>query len=148
MSRKKYYRKENREQFFKETVQAYGEICQICGKSTRYLVIDHDHATGLMRGVLCMGCNSGLGMFKESPERLREAATYLETKTLPAESRRTEPKLKPTKEDITAILLDPNFISDRARGREMIKRYGMTMFSIQARLSRERKRMRRLDITK
>jgi hypothetical protein len=40
--------------------------------------IDHCHKTGKVRGVLCMGCNQGIGMFCESIASLRSAVRYLE----------------------------------------------------------------------
>lgn len=43
------------------------------------LAVDHNHKTGKVRGLLCKGCNMALGNMKESPERLRAAAIYLET---------------------------------------------------------------------
>ena len=55
--------------------------CAICGKgfdSTRDQHIDHCHKTNAIRGVLCSGCNTGLGGFKDNPESLRRAALYLE----------------------------------------------------------------------
>lgn len=39
--------------------------------------IDHCHTTGKVRGILCNGCNTGLGLFKDSPKRLQLAAQYL-----------------------------------------------------------------------
>jgi len=53
--------------------------CVICGIETN-VVVDHDHATGDVRGGLCQGCNLGLGHFKDNPETLRLAALYLEGK--------------------------------------------------------------------
>lgn len=41
------------------------------------LVIDHDHTTGHVRGLLCPNCNSGLGQFKENEASLINAITYL-----------------------------------------------------------------------
>ena len=66
---------------FLEILQAQGGFCGICkeellsGPATH---IDHDHATGAVRGLLCRLCNTALGKFKDSPELLRRAAEYLE----------------------------------------------------------------------
>jgi hypothetical protein len=51
--------------------------CQICRSRVR-LVVDHCHETRIIRGGLCNNCNTGLGMFRENPGLLRNAATYLE----------------------------------------------------------------------
>ena len=55
--------------------------CLICGTldgGKKGFHVDHCHTTNAVRGVLCHGCNVGLGMFKDDPERLRRAAQYLE----------------------------------------------------------------------
>jgi hypothetical protein len=41
------------------------------------VTIDHDHATGKTRGLLCRNCNAGLGMFQDNVALLQEAAGYL-----------------------------------------------------------------------
>jgi len=40
--------------------------------------VDHSHSTGNVRGMLCRIHNIGLGHFSDSPQLLRDAATYLE----------------------------------------------------------------------
>ena len=56
--------------------------CQICGSTDR-LCIDHDHASGSVRGLLCTRCNFGLGMFRDDPQRLIAALVYLNKGDLP-----------------------------------------------------------------
>ena len=53
--------------------------CEICGGDggERGLVLDHCHQSDEFRGWLCGGCNTGLGMFRDDPARLAEAAWYL-----------------------------------------------------------------------
>jgi hypothetical protein len=58
--------------------------CAVCGTkwegSERHpdLVVDHDHATGKIRGLLCPDCNQGLGHAKDSKEVLAKAIAYLQ----------------------------------------------------------------------
>ncbi len=53
--------------------------CAICGgePTSKALHVDHNHETGVVRGLLCDNCNRGIGHLKESPEILRAAIAYL-----------------------------------------------------------------------
>jgi len=57
--------------------------CAICSASLestngrRATNVDHDHATGAVRGILCMLCNVMLGSAADSAERLERAAQHL-----------------------------------------------------------------------
>jgi len=45
------------------------------------LCIDHDHKTGVVRGLLCSNCNRALGLFKDNVKFITNAIQYLEKKT-------------------------------------------------------------------
>jgi hypothetical protein len=58
-----------------------GGICPICatkdpGKNGWHM--DHNHVTGVVRGMLCSNCNRGIGHLKDSAVFLRKAAEYIE----------------------------------------------------------------------
>lgn len=53
-------------------------ICRFQPAVPDDLEIDHNHATGKVRGLLCGPCNQGLGMFQDSPDHLDAALEYLE----------------------------------------------------------------------
>ncbi len=54
------------------------EFTNVKGERARNkAVVDHCHKSGKVRGVLCNGCNIGLGAFEENPDRLRAALEYL-----------------------------------------------------------------------
>jgi hypothetical protein len=51
-------------------------LCAIC-KEAPAAHVDHDHATGAVRALLCFNCNGGLGQFKDNPSFLHAAAYYV-----------------------------------------------------------------------
>lgn len=63
-------------------MRAQGGVCAICHEvpSTRRrhdLVVDHDHETNTVRGLLCNRCNIGLGHFEDRLGLLFAAINYL-----------------------------------------------------------------------
>jgi len=97
-SRKREYRKSdhgrrvNRENWLRTnyglSLQSYDKmladqngVCAICKEEpgTHWLVVDHNHKTGKIRGLLCWRCNGqGLGGFKDSHEIVESAHCYME----------------------------------------------------------------------
>lgn len=53
-------------------------ICSYLPESDEVLHVDHNHATGNVRGLLCTQCNTAIGSLGDDPRRLRNAALYLE----------------------------------------------------------------------
>lgn len=72
------------EQQYQDKLVEQNYKCSICGKkhdvvvTKGTLVVDHNHATGDVRALLCHSCNMGLGKFKDDPELLKRAAEYIE----------------------------------------------------------------------
>ncbi len=58
-----------------------GGCCAICGSDSpgtnSQWHVDHDHRTGVVRGVLCRFCNQGLGHFNDDTDVLETAIVYL-----------------------------------------------------------------------
>lgn len=71
---------------FEAKLAAQGGRCMICAKPPKLngiraasrLHVDHDHATGAVRDLICTNCNQGLGYFKDDPVLMRAAAEYIE----------------------------------------------------------------------
>jgi len=61
-----------------------GYKCSICGRPSsmfaKRLHVDHNHATGGIRGLLCYGCNKYLGQINDSTTVLKRAINYLGNK--------------------------------------------------------------------
>ena len=67
---------------YRSMLAAQGGGCAICGRTENgkrhNFDIDHDHATGEVRGLLCNRCNRMLSNALDKPELLRKAIAYLE----------------------------------------------------------------------
>lgn len=82
-------RDKDREQKYGLTVETFDALverqsgcCAICrilftDIDARHLHVDHNHKTGAVRGLLCHGCNTAIGLFNDDPERLEAALRYL-----------------------------------------------------------------------
>lgn len=72
-------------QQYDEMLAAQGGCCAICkdsqpgGPHKTHFMIDHDHGTGEVRGLLCSRCNTGLGQFRDNPKLLKAAIHYLQS---------------------------------------------------------------------
>jgi hypothetical protein len=60
------------------------EVCEVCGDypsmnggSSDRLHVDHCHKTGVIRGVLCLRCNTAIGLARDDSNILRKLAEYL-----------------------------------------------------------------------
>lgn len=82
-------------------LEAQAGLCAICGREPgrKGLCVDHDHATGRVRAMLCTRCNTAIGMLKDDPELCERAAIYLRNHTLSTEA---------------AAARDPSGLSERA----------------------------------
>jgi len=64
---------------YEQLLEKSGRRCEICSQESP-LDIDHDHANGKIRGVLCELCNRGLGHFRDDESLLGLAIQYLRSR--------------------------------------------------------------------
>lgn len=67
---------------YDQMLAAQGGVCAICGDPptvgfNKRLHIDHDHKTGVKRGLLCMHCNHSLERLEKYPDWAEKATAYL-----------------------------------------------------------------------
>jgi len=75
---------------YRLTVEVYermmseqGGLCAVC-QTEPAAHVDHCHATGVVRGILCANCNKGLGCFRDDTARMQRACRYLQAVTAKA----------------------------------------------------------------
>lgn len=72
---------------YQEMLREQGGVCAICGQPERTadglsgkpkdLAVDHDHATGAVRALLCSACNTAIGLFNDDVALLAKAQSYV-----------------------------------------------------------------------
>lgn len=69
-------------QDYNRAFQIQGGLCKICGthqsELSKRLASDHDHTTGIFRGLLCQNCNIGIAHARDNKEILQNMIAYLE----------------------------------------------------------------------
>jgi hypothetical protein len=67
---------------YQEMLNAQDGLCACCGRpgegGALRLLVDHDHDTGEIRGLICRRCNTGIGMLGDDADGVRRALDYLE----------------------------------------------------------------------
>jgi hypothetical protein len=73
---------------YNEMLEQQGHVCAICGKPEQIvakgrikaLAVDHNHATGEVRGLLCQACNKALGLLQDDVSLFTKSIQYLQRK--------------------------------------------------------------------
>lgn len=71
---------------YDEMLKQQNGVCKICGsaeskRGDHRLMVDHDHVTGEVRGLLCNPCNAAIGLLGDNISTLQNAINYLSTTT-------------------------------------------------------------------
>lgn len=85
-----------------------GHPCDLCKRTDKLLVFDHDHKTKEFRGWLCSGCNTALGKLGDSLESLLRAIKYL----LPKNIKARQKLYYPDNMDLLDEILDGTILDD------------------------------------
>jgi Recombination endonuclease VII len=101
-------------------LQGQAGRCLVCLHLQPLPHVDHDHATGEIRGLLCFRCNGALGQFRDDPTVMRRAADYLE-----------EAALRPP------VNIAPRGSPTSHRGRHLTKRYGIGEKDVERLIARQ-----------
>lgn len=69
-------------EWYYKQLELQQHVCAICHTTPdngryREFVIDHDHVSGRVRGLLCSSCNHALGLLNDDQERISRMITYL-----------------------------------------------------------------------
>lgn len=73
---------------YEQMLANQGDVCAACGKpevakgnngKIKRLAVDHDHATGVVRGLLCTKCNTILGFVNDDEAVLESILNYLQS---------------------------------------------------------------------
>jgi hypothetical protein len=67
---------------YKTLIESQNNSCKVCGTHAKNnlkgkLYIDHCHTTGKVRGLLCMKCNSALGLLNDDKALIQNLLDYL-----------------------------------------------------------------------
>lgn len=88
---------------YKALAASQNFCCAICGvpqaEQRRQMAVDHDHASGQIRALLCHNCNVGLGNFKDSQQILTKAIKYLHEHSLDKTTQQTDSRLSVSHSD-------------------------------------------------
>lgn len=66
---------------FERMCETQGGVCAICKQPPekgKLLVVDHDHQSGAVRGILCNKCNRAIGTLNDDTNVIRSAISYLQ----------------------------------------------------------------------
>lgn len=66
---------------YNHMLEAQNNLCSLCDTPLNLsgrVAVDHDYKTGLVRAILCIKCNTGLGFFNDDPNMLIKAAKYIQ----------------------------------------------------------------------